>query len=51
MLGWATAPERGDRGVFVPFSNGSAVVWFQGSDFVYIFGPNGQATAHFRSPD
>jgi len=47
-LGWATAPERGDRGVFIPFTSGGAVVWLQGSDFVYIFGPGTQVTVFER---
>jgi len=47
-LGWAVAPERGDSGVFIPYSSGGAIVWFQSDDFVYFFAPNGQVTAFRR---
>jgi hypothetical protein len=46
-LGWATEYEIGDRGVVQRFTNGE-ILWLYGSDFVYILGPEGQATAFPR---
>jgi hypothetical protein len=43
-LGWATAPERRDTGVIQPYTNG-AIIYMQGSNFLYIFGPNGMTWA------
>jgi hypothetical protein len=47
-LGWGVGSERGDRGVFIPYSSGGAIAWLQGSDFVYFISANGQTTAFQR---
>jgi hypothetical protein len=44
-LGWATSPERGDSGIVQSFTGGGAIVYMQGSNFLYLFGPNGMTWA------
>ncbi|MEN9938965.1 MAG: hypothetical protein RLZZ387_5544 [Chloroflexota bacterium] len=46
-LGWATDYEVGDTGTLQRFERG-AILWTAGDDFVWIFGPEGQATAFPR---
>jgi hypothetical protein len=46
-LGWAMDYEIGDNGTLQRFQNG-AVLWTYSDDFVWIFGPDGQATAYPR---
>ncbi len=46
-LGWATDYEIGDNGTLQRFENG-AILWTYGDNFVWIFGPDDQATAFPR---
>ena len=47
-LGWALAPEHGDTGVVQLYTNGGGIVYMQGSNFLYLFGPNGMTWAFSR---
>jgi hypothetical protein len=47
-LGWALAPERADRGVFQPLSQGGGLLYAEGTNMIYLFGPNGLVWAFGR---
>jgi hypothetical protein len=48
-LGWATEPERAERGLLIPFTSGGALVWLQSKNFVYVYGPGGLTTTFSQS--
>lgn len=48
-LGWAVTDERGDVGVVQQYTNGAAI-YMQGTNTIYLFGPNGQTWAFGRYP-